>query len=301
MRKSTAKSLSLSVFSLLLLCGSVMCLTAAEPKKTAAKKPTAKTELAKPPALVGAVEEEKPLSRLVRYGERDVVKVNAKLRYTTLIILPEEEKILDFTCGDKEFWAVDGSQNFAYIKPAKAGSRTNVNLITASGNVYSFVLAEVSAVLGVEPDLKVFVEPKETSMISAMNGAPRFVPAAEIEDYRRQAAMAKDEAREIKKEAERLIEHRIDRFRSEYPTELKFDYRFAVNQKPFMVSAMYHDERFTYIRASPQETPALYETKDGKPNLVNFDFQNGAYVVGKILDSGYLAIGKQKMRFERKE
>ena len=33
------------------------------------------------------------------YGERDVLRVNAKLRYTTLIVLPKNEQILDFT-GD---------------------------------------------------------------------------------------------------------------------------------------------------------------------------------------------------------
>ena len=83
-------------------------------------------------------------ARVVPYGERDIVEVNAKVRYTTLLVLPKHEQILDFTCGDKEFWIVDGNQNFAYVKPAKEGSETNLNLITASGNVYSFALAEIS-------------------------------------------------------------------------------------------------------------------------------------------------------------
>src|SRR5215510_2546893 len=92
------------------------------------------------------------------YGERDVLRLHAKLRYTTLIVLPKNEQILDFTCGDKEYWVVNGTQNLAYVKPAKAGSRTNLNLITASGNIYSFVLSEVSEVRDAVPDLKVFVE-----------------------------------------------------------------------------------------------------------------------------------------------
>src|SRR5579859_224886 len=83
-------------------------------------------------------------ARVVAYGERDVVAVKAKIRYTTLIVLPKQESILDYTCGDKEFWIVNGTANFAYVKPAKANSETNLNLITASGNIYSFVLREVS-------------------------------------------------------------------------------------------------------------------------------------------------------------
>ena len=71
--------------------------------------------------------------------------VQAKLRFTTLIILPEGERILDFVCGDKDFWIVSGADNLAYVKPAKAGASTNLNLITASGRVYSFLLTEGAA------------------------------------------------------------------------------------------------------------------------------------------------------------
>ena len=35
---------------------------------------------------------------------------------------PQQEQILDFKCVDKDFWIVNGSQNFAYVKPAKAGA-----------------------------------------------------------------------------------------------------------------------------------------------------------------------------------
>ena len=39
------------------------------------------------------------------------------------------------------------------------------------------------------------------------------------------------------------------------------------------MTAIFHDDRFTYIQANPEETPALYEMKDGKPNLINFQFK----------------------------
>jgi type IV secretion system protein VirB9 len=45
----------------------------------------------------------------------------------------------------------------------------------------------------------------------------------------------------------------------------------------------------------------IYEINDGEPNLVNFKYENGVYVVEKILDRGYLAIGKQKMTFKRED
>jgi type IV secretion system protein VirB9 len=240
-------------------------------------------------------------ARVVAYGEKDVVPVKAKVRYTTLIVLPKQESILDYTCGDKEFWVVNGTANFAYIKPAKEKSETNLNLITASGNVYSFVLREVSDSAGTQPDLKVFIEPKETSMLSAMDGKPKFLAAGQIDDYRQQAEIAKDQARQAREEAQATVDREVSRVRSEYPAKLQHVYRFAADDKLFRVTAIYNDGKFTYIRANSRETPALYEIKDGKPNLVNFDFKDGVYVVPKVLDNGYLAIGKKKFNFLRSE
>ena len=82
-------------------------------------------------------------ARTVKYSAKDIVLIRAKLRFTTLIVLPQNEKILDFVTGDKDFWVVEGTQNFCYIKPAKQGSSTDVTLITAAGNVYSFLVKEV--------------------------------------------------------------------------------------------------------------------------------------------------------------
>jgi len=240
-------------------------------------------------------------AKVVSYSEKDVVAVKAKVRFTTLIVLPKQEQILDFTCGDKEFWIVNGSQNFVYVKPAKAGSRTNLNLITASGNVYSFVLSEVTDATDSEPDLKLFVEPKDESMLSAANGQPRFVTAQQVEDYRQQVEIAKAEARDAKQAAQTAIERETGQFRSEYPGNLKFPYRVEIAKRPFNVTAIYTDGKFTYIQARPEEPPALYELKDGKPNLIQFEFRNGTYVAAKVLDSGYLSIGKQKLSFVRQE
>src|SRR5947209_20311254 len=60
-------------------------------------------------------------ARVVQYAERDVVLVRTRVRFTTLVVLPKNEQIMDFVCGDKEFWVVNGAQNFAYVKPAKVG------------------------------------------------------------------------------------------------------------------------------------------------------------------------------------
>jgi type IV secretion system protein VirB9 len=40
--------------------------------------------------------------------------------------------------------------------------------------------------------------------------------------------------------------------------------------------------------------------KDGRPNLVSFQLENGVYIVPKIVDRGYLALGKKRLNFTRR-
>ena len=135
----------------------------------------------------------------------------------------------------------------------------------------------------------------------AASGPPKFVAADQVEDYRQQIQIAKEETREAKLAAQNTIDRSIEKFRGGYAANLKFVYRFEQDKRPFLVTAMYHDDKFTYIQASPQETPVVYELKDGKPNLINFDYRDGTYVMSKILDSGYLSVGKNKLPFKREE
>jgi len=244
-------------------------------------------------------------ARQIQYGDHEIISIAAKTRFTTLIRLPKGENILDFICGDKEFWQVSGVQNFAFVKPSKAGASTSLHLVTAAGTVYGFVLTEVGDT-GKAPDLELDVTTKDTSLLSAINGDPKFVPAAAVKDFEVQYQIAKESERNAKeqadlkvREAEAKAEAAKLRAHEEYPAAMKFTYKFRKNEAPFLVSAIYHDDKFTYIQASPQETPALYEVKDGKPSLIQFDFKDGIYTAPKILTDGYLAIGKKKLVFEQ--
>src|ERR1700751_4209089 len=114
-------------------------------------------------AGVSAESAAEPGARVVKYSKEDIVPVHAKLRFSTLIVLPDNEEILDFTTGDREFWIINGVHNLCYIHPAQAAIRSNLNLITASGNIYSFLLTEISSEANAEPDLKLFIQLKETS------------------------------------------------------------------------------------------------------------------------------------------
>jgi type IV secretion system protein VirB9 len=238
-------------------------------------------------------------ARVVKYSKEDIVPVHAKLRFSTLIILPDDEEILDFTTGDREFWIINGSHNLCYIHPAQAGIRSNLNLITASGHVYSFLLTEITSDPNVQPDLKLFVEPKEgQATASVLRG---YVRAADAEAYKKELAEIHQQTAEQIRAAEAHAAEEVNQFRSSYATKLRFDYTLdpKLAREPFLVSAIYHDDNFTYIRCAAREKPAFYEIKDGKPNLVSFQLENGVYIIPKIVDAAYLAVGKRKLNFTR--
>jgi type IV secretory pathway VirB9-like protein len=227
-------------------------------------------------------------ARTVQYHSQDIVPIHAKLKYTTLIVVPTTEKIMEAATGDKDFWVVDVVGNFCFVHPAKAGINSNLNLITDKGNIYSFTLQDVSGTT-TTPDLKVIVEPADRSSIVAASGPPQFVPAAQLEQTRQQLSAV-----------ESHITQAVDEYKSAYPMQLKFDYAFKANEAPFNIQSIYHDSKFTYIKTNAPEKFSIYEMKDGKPNLVNYELREGTYIIPKVMDSGYVELGKKKMEFTRK-
>ena len=240
-------------------------------------------------------------ARSVQYGETDIIAVHAKIRFSTLIVLPANEEILDATTGDKEFWIINGAHNLCYLHPAQPGIRSNLNLITSAGHVYSFLLTEISNDASAEPDLKIFVERKEESTINGSAAVPALARASEVQAYKTAIDTARAESAQAIQAAEQRAQKEISQYREQYSGKLEFDYAYnsKATRAPFSVTAIYHDDKFTYIKCAAQEKPTIYELKDGKPNLINFELTNGVYVIPKIVDQGYLALGKKKLSFER--
>ena len=228
-------------------------------------------------------------ARTISYHSQDIVNIRAKMKYTTLIQLPTTEKIIEAATGDKDFWIIDVVSNFCFVHPAKAGIHSNLNLITDKGNIYSFTLEDISNQSG-DPDLKVIVQPADRSAIVASAGPAQYVPATEVASAQAQLQALQSH-----------VEQAVDQYKDSYRAQLKFDYRYKANEAPFNIASIYHDDRFTYIKSDAQEKFTLYEVRDGAPNLINYDLRNGTYVVPKILDKGYVEIGKKRMEFDRKQ
>jgi type IV secretory pathway VirB9-like protein len=229
--------------------------------------------------------------REVSASERTLIPLQTRLRYTTLVVLPPDEEIIDVICGDKDWWVISATQNMAHVKPAKEGATTNLNLVASSGAVYSFLLTEKNG--GGPPDLKVFI----TGDTDAPRAKPRYYTATQFEALQTELI----EARGAIEAATRRASEEIAAFKQQYPTRLTFAYRPVKYEKPFLVRSMWHDGQFTYVKSDATELPALYEMKDGEPSVVNFQVQNGTYIVPKVMERGYLALGNERLAFAQQE
>ena len=239
-------------------------------------------------SLVSAAGAQTTGVREVTASDRSVIPLNTKVRYTTMVVLPQDEEILDVICGDRDFWVISATQNIAHVKPAKDGATTNLNLVAASGAIYSFLLTEGKTT---QPDLKVYV----TADSNIARGKPKYYSANQV-------AALQDELSEVKAAIQLTharSEEALASFRKEYPATLAFSYGTPKYEKPFLVRSIWHDGEFTYIRSDARELPTLYELRDGQPSLVNFQVQNGTYVIPKVLDRGYLALGKERFAFQQ--
>jgi type IV secretory pathway VirB9-like protein len=47
----------------------------------------------------------------VSASSRSLIPLQTRLRYTTKVVLPEGEEILDVICGDKDFWVISSTHN----------------------------------------------------------------------------------------------------------------------------------------------------------------------------------------------
>jgi type IV secretory pathway VirB9-like protein len=227
--------------------------------------------------------------------------VRAGLLQSTLILLPAEEKVANVFAGDTVDWVFDGGHvpsRFISIKPRVANSTTDVHIVSDHGNEYTLQLREVTGDEDPHFDSKVFLLPGDKAAKDKLAELPVFVPASELDKVKQEAASAKAaEAAEQKTE-----QAKNEQYRSEYPGTLHFDFTWDKTKgKQLGLEQIWRDDKFTYLRGEFQETPALYEVKDKKPSLINFDFNSGLYTVPKQLESGYLTIGKQKVEFHRAE
>jgi type IV secretory pathway VirB9-like protein len=230
--------------------------------------------------------------------------VRAGLLQSTLIELPAEEKVATVFGGDTVSWVFDAghvASRYISIKPRVADSTTDLHIVSDHGNEYTIELREVSNDKD-NPhfDSKIYVTSSDPKAAENMAKAPVFVPAAEADAKQAELKKEADEARQAAEADRKALVSATEIFKASYPGTLHFDYTWDQKKGAALgIQQIWRDDKFTYLRGQFQETPALYELKDGKGSLIKYDFANGLYTIPKTLTQGYLSIGKQRVDFRQ--
>jgi type IV secretion system protein VirB9 len=236
-------------------------------------------------------------TRSVIYHTRDLVALHARVRYTTLIVLPDGEQVVEATCGDRDHWIVNVRDGLVSVKPTQPGVASNLNVVSTSGGVYTFLVSEQSGLSdGDAVDLTVYLERDDTSPLHR-----KFVSADGLEDFRQQAELAREEASKARDDVRAELDAGLTAFRTTYPLAMRFPYQFSNRKKPFRILAMWHDDHRTFVQTTARELPALYELQDNLAALVNFDVRDNTYVVPKVLGDGYFQVGRVQVPFRTEE
>ena len=233
--------------------------------------------------------------------------IRVLLNESTLLELPPEEKVATVFGGNTQDWIFSAghvASRFASVKPRAEAAKTstNVHIISDHGNEYTLELQEVSGEQNPSFDMTVFLVAEDKDAQKKIADAPVFVPAAEVKEkedrLEREVADAQAKASADSKAAQDAQE----KYASSYPSKLHFDYSWDQSKaRTLGVRQIWDDGKFTYIQGKFEEPPVVYELKDKKGSIINFDFANGLYTVPKLLQNGYVAIGKAKVEFHRQE
>jgi len=193
----------------------------------------------------------------------------------TTLVLPEHELTRTTSVADTENWVLQTTESkqasrFLNIKvKAPQTKETTLNVVTDHDTSYTFILY----LDGGSCDSKVFIDADPALAKQIANTRPWLSP----DDADRLKAQV-EEARKGAATAQASVQTKVDEFRSTYPAKLHFDYKYDAEQAEKMgIHSMYTDGRLFFVSASPTETPALYELKEGKPSLIAFEFKDGLY------------------------
>jgi hypothetical protein len=242
---------------------------------------------------VCAVAQPRP-PRTVAYHSQDIVAIRAKVKYTTLIVIPATEKIMEAATGDKDFWIVDVVGNFCFVHPAKPGISSNLNLITDKGNIYSFTLTDITA-LSATPISRSSFQPADRfqhcrrQRPRAVSFQPRSLssPTSRLTLQSHVGAGGGRVQERLPDAAQVRLQVQGERSTLRYPVDLS---RRQVH--------LHQDQRAGEVQR--------VRDADGKPNLItfNYDLRDGTLLHhpegGNAWTTGMSKLGKKKMEFTRK-
>jgi type IV secretory pathway VirB9-like protein len=245
----------------------------------------------------------------VAMGMKKPTRVRVACNQTTVIRLPEGQRVMNVWGGDKGeggLWGEDAGKSpsrFLSVKPKDTGIHTTLTVVSDTGEELALYLDEVT---GQDGQFDAQVDATSTQSHSNSSALPeqpavKWVPADEVASCKSAAGAARTEAAEATKKAKAQVDSAEAAYQASYPDTLVYGYTWDDAKKAdrLGLSIGWHDNKFTYFRGS--RVLALYEIdEDGKPSLIQYSYKNGLYIISKVIYDGYFAIGpkdQNKVKF----
>jgi len=217
----------------------------------------------------GAVD---PRVRTVAFRANDVVAIEGRYGFLTMIELSEDERIENVAVGDSLAWQVvpSRSAHMLFLKPVEANAATNLAVVT-DRRTYAFALSARPAVHG-------------RGGAPTRDGVYRVVFRYPEEEARRAELIA------ARARAELLARDRdaaAIQAAATTPQDWNVAYRWQ-GDRSVRPKIVLDDGRFTYFQfAAHAESPALFAIEeDGEETLVNYVVR-GPYTIVERLAPGW--------------
>ena len=235
---------------------------------------------------------------VVQHNKSVTHKLRLREMMNTLLVLPAGEKIEAVSLGDKAnfvFEPVRNDQgtvfeNMGNVRAIYPGADTNLTIVTAEKNIYSFYLRVDTVESPYMPDLIVYVESQE------IENAIKVKQLA-AEEKKEQEARAKLEAEKLVSKTEKAKAEYLKTREDTNAAKLNFNYKQTAGDAALMPLRIMDDGLWTYFQYDEenlnkiQNLPAIYRVVDGVDTPVNSRIEGGTVVVETLSDKWTLRSG----------
>lgn len=225
-------------------------------------------------------------SRLVQfeYDADNTFMVLSKPKAVTHIEFGSDEKIVTVAAGDTKNWELNPTANrrHLFVKPVFEGLETSLTVITDKRS-YQFVLRSTGP--GAKWYQRVTWRYSQTMLLELKAEEESEIAAVKRESAERAAHEAGTLATDVR------------------PQDLRFNYE-VTGTAPFRPVSIFDDGKFTWVRMPDQlnELPALFASSEGgELAIVNYVVKGDYMIAQRLMDVGVLRLGKQEVRFARKQ
>lgn len=201
-----------------------------------------------------------PRVKRFTYDVRDVFHVKAHYKFTSHIVLNDDEKIKHISVGDSLAWLIIPKGNHLFIKPIEDRAETNMTVLTTE-RIYNFTL---------EADKADDHNDKELAFSVSF-----YYPEDELA-----AALAKQQAMLMAEDRlKNSIQEEVVPNRAIDPDAWNFNYT-RKGSDLYAPTRIFDDGEFTYFQFPKEiDTPAIFLVDSNKKeSLINFHVK-GKYVV----------------------